>query len=77
MIQIVKWILDKIYHEDSDVQAELSSIGMDDVPCGLRKDFEGAVAFLFTTDLVPKKRKEKRSVEEISATIAKENKTCG
>ena len=50
---------------------------MDDVPCGTRKDFKGAVAILFTNDPVPKKRKENRSVAEISATTAKENKTGG
>ena len=60
--------------KDSDVQSALSSTRMDDETTGLRNDFEAAVAFLLPTDTVPKKRKEKRTVSEIYATISYENK---
>ena len=47
---------------------------MDGTPDGLRNEFESSAAFLFPTKPVPKKRKEKRSVAEISATNADEKK---
>ena len=74
MRQIFKWILDNVDCEDADVRAALSSIRMDDSPTGLRNDSEAAVAFLFPTDLVPNKRKDKRYVAEISATTEDGNK---
>ena len=70
-------ILYNIYHEDSDVLSALFSIRMDDVPNSLINDLESEVALLFPTDVVPKKSKEKRSVDEISATTADENKNGG
>ena len=74
--QRVKFILDNIDCEDSDVWAALSSIRMDDAPDDLMNDSKAAVAFLLPTEPVPKKeRKEKKlSVAEISATTADESK---
>ena len=50
---------------------------MDGKTTGLRNDSEAAVAFILPTDLVPKKRKEKRSVSGISLAKAYENKIGG
>ena len=74
-IKRVKCILDNVDCKDSDVQAGLYSIRMDEAPKGLRNDFEAMVTFLLPNDPVPKKRKEKRSVAEISVMTADENKT--
>ena len=68
--------MDNVYFEDSVVQAELYSIKMDDAPNGIRNEFEAAVAFLLPTNPVTKKSKDKKSVAEISAMTADENK-CG
>ena len=62
MIKRVKWILDNVYCEDSDVRASLSSISMDDAQNGTINDFEAVLSFLFPTDPVPKKIKVKRLV---------------
>ena len=50
---------------------------MDDAPTSLRNYFEAAEALPLPTKPVPKKRKEKRSVAEISEMISDENKTGG
>ena len=50
---------------------------MDDSPNVLRNDSEATVALLLPTDPVPKKRKEKRSIDEIFSTNVDENKTGG
>ena len=76
-IQRVKWIMHNIDSEESDVQGALYSIRMDGKTTGLRNDSEAAVAFILPTDLVPKKRKEKRSVSGISPAKAYENKIGG
>ena len=46
--------------EDSEVQAEISSIRMDDAPDGLINCFEAAVAFLLPIDQVSSKRRQKK-----------------
>ena len=50
---------------------------MDDAPNSPRNEFKAAVAILLPTYPVPKKIKEKRSVDEISVTAADENKIGG
>ena len=59
--------------EESDVQSSHYSIMMDDAPTGLSNYFEAVVEFLLKTNQVPKKRKDKRSLAEISATTSDEN----
>ena len=50
---------------------------MNGAPNFLNNDFEVAVSFLFPTNPVTKKSKDKRSIYEISATTADVNKTGG
>ena len=73
----IKWILDNVDCEYSDIRAELSSIRVDDTPDGLRNDFKSVVALLLPTDPVPKKIKEKRSLAEISAISQRKIKQVG
>ena len=51
-INRVKCILYNVDYEDSDFQAEISSIRKDEAPTGLSNYFEAAVDFLLSTNLV-------------------------
>jgi hypothetical protein len=69
------YVLDNIDCNNNDVAAALSSIRLDDTtdpttgdPTGMRNDFESAVAFLLPRDPVKKKKSNKRTSAQISAT---------
>ena len=58
--QIVKWILNNVDCEDSDIRAEITSIRTDDAPDGLRNYLKAALALLLLIDPVPNKRNKNK-----------------
>lgn len=67
----VKYLIDNIEVNDSDVKAAIAAIKMDDREGGLRSDFERSVALLLPVDPVAKRQKGKRTAAEISTTNGK------
>ena len=75
--QRFKWVMDNVDCEDSDVRAALYSIRIDYAPNSLSNEFDSPVAFLWPTNLVPKKKKEIIYTAKMFAMNEDEKKTDG